>query len=192
MQSSINTPEEIRQMEANLINVMGMFKHPMTEFEVKIWAGLMDNTPKDAFDNFLKSYIISPQARFGAPKPNDAAAALGLATDPEAAYNTLEACVREYGPYQVPPALDPVLAQAIHNLGGWARVNELMPSAENTFEVRAFRERLNGAINQAVNQIRIQKQPAPTLVPIGGPQTASISLEYSSRNAIAANRDRIS
>lgn len=191
MGTSVNSPEEIRQMEANLSNVMGMYKHAMTEFEVRIWAGLMDNTPKESFDNFLKAYIISPQARFGPPKPNDAAAALGLATDPEAAYNTLESYVREYGPYQVPVAIDPVLAQAIHNLGGWARVNELMPSSENTFEVRAFRERLNGAINQAVNQIRIQNQTAATLVAIGGAQQASISLEYSSRSGTGAKRERL-
>mgnify|MGYP001627112823 CR=1 FL=1 len=165
---AVNTPEDIQAMESSLIQVMGMFKHGMTEFEAKLWANLMDVTPRGRFENFLKAYILSPQARYGAPKPNDAAAALGLTLDAEAAYNQLEAAVRQYGPYQIPASIkDPVMVQAINNLGGWVRVNEMMPSPENSFEVKSFKERFSGALTQAVNQVRIENQQVQPLAAIG-------------------------
>ncbi len=175
-------------MQASLSSVMGMLKHAVTEFEAELWLNIMRTTPRVKFENFLKTYLLSPQARYGAPKPNDAAQALGFTTDPETAYAVLERAVIQYGPYQQPEFKDPVLVQAVHNMGGWARVNETLPSQENSFEVRAFKERFVAALNSATNQVRIDGQAVEPLLAIGGARPPVLSLESNVRDIKSAQR----
>lgn len=178
----VNTDADIDLMQAALSNVMGMLKHAVTEFEAELWLNIMRRTPRVKFENFLKTFLMSPQSRYGAPKPSDAAQALGFVTDPETAYAVLERAVSQFGPYQQPQLADPVLIQAVHNLGGWARVNEVMPSQENTFEVRAFKERFVAALNSASNQVRIEGMAVEPLLAIGAARPPVFSLENSARD----------
>lgn len=183
-----NTPEDLDAMQAALSNVMGMLKHAVTDFEAGLWLNIMRGTPRAKFENFLTAYLMSPQSRYGAPKPSDAAQALGFVTDPETAYALLERAVGQYGPYQQPEFKDPVLIQAVHNLGGWARVNEVMPSQENSFEVRAFKERFVAALNSATNQVRIEGLGVEPLLAIGGARPPVLSLESNARDMQSAPR----
>lgn len=179
---------DIDQMQSDLANVMGMLKHAVTEFEAELWLNIMRVTPRAKFQNFLKTYLMSPQSRYGAPKPSDAAQALGFVADPETAYAALERAVQAYGPYQQPDLVDPVLIQAVHNLGGWARVNEIMPSAENPFDVRAFKERFVAALNSATNQVRIEGLGVEPLLALGGARSPVLSLENSAQHTHSAPR----
>lgn len=188
MTNEVNSSEDIDLMQSSLSNVMGMLKHAVTEFEAELWLNIMRTTPRVKFENFLKTYLLSLQARYGAPKPNDAAQALGFVTDPETAYAALERAVSQFGPYQQPDLKDPVLVQAVHNMGGWARVNETMPSQENSFEVRAFKERFTAALNSATNQVRIEGLGVEPLLAIGGAKPPILSLENNARDIHSAPR----
>ena len=162
--SSVNSPEDIRAMEVSLSEIAAIYKHGFTKFETMLWSNIMRITPRRKFEGFLQVYVLSPDAQYGAPKPHHAAKFLGMVLDVDSAYVQLEEAVRRFGPYQTPAISDPVLIAAVHNMGGWARVNELMPDSKSAFDVKEFKARFQGALNQAVNQVRIDgATPDPLL-----------------------------
>lgn len=157
------SPEDSRACDEALAEVMAMYSgHTMTVFEASTWAAIIDGTTVDAFRRFLQRHVLT--AKF-APRPSDAASALGLGgADAEQAYALLERDIRKFGPYRQPEISDPVLVSAIQQLGGWAAVNEQLPDIRESFATKAFRDRFDAAYRLAGVEVCIQgKAPQPLL-----------------------------
>jgi hypothetical protein len=156
------TESEQSACDAALTEIMGMYGHSMTGFEAQIWATIIDRVKPSAFQAFLQQHVLT--SKF-APKPADAAAALALGgADSQQAYALLERYVAKCGPYASPDIADPVLVATIHQLGGWATVNEQMPSFNDTFALKAFKDRFESAFRLASHEVCIQGiQPRPLL-----------------------------
>lgn len=185
------TENEQAACDAALAEVMGMYNHSMTAFEGQIWATIIDKVKSSSFQAFLQQHVLT--SKF-APKPSDAAAALALGgADAQQAYALLERHVSKCGPYATPEITDPVLISTVQQLGGWANVNEQMPSFKDTFALKAFKERFESAFRLASHEVCIQGiQPRP-LVAIGQSQ-APLQLESndsSQSSEVAASRLRM-
>lgn len=179
---------EMEQMMIELSHVMGMWTKILSDFERQLWRTVMQSTSLEKFRRALQAYIFSPEAKFGPPQPGQIAAYVGLTVDPAAAYAQLEAAVRDFGPYQVPPVTDAVLLQAIHNMGGWAAVNASMPAPSQAYETKQFRDRFQGCLISAINQVRVDGQKVDPLLPIGGASAvASIATSAVATKAIPAD-----
>lgn len=165
--------EESLLADQDLTEVMGVFGYSMTSFEAKMWATIIDAVPLSSFQAFLRQHVLT--SKF-APKPSDAAGAFGLAgADADTAYAELTKAVRECGPYQQPVGLGDVLVSTVNSMGGWAAVNEQMPDVSNTYAVKAFRDRFDTSFKLAVNEVVIQGNRPPALVPIGGESALRIA-----------------
>lgn len=187
------TEDDVAAMQHKLAEVMGMLKHEVTDFEVEIWQNIMRRTEREKFFAFLKMYLLSPESRYGAPKPHDAAKALGFAVNPEVAYWLLDEAVRTFGPYQEPGISDPVLIQAIQIMGGWSHVNEIMPAQTDSFRVGQFKERLAAAMTVASNRVLIdgaQPEPLKALGNAAAPVYSSPMLSSRSAALIASPKER--
>lgn len=162
------TEAEQAACDTALTEVMGMYNHSMTGFEAQIWATVIDKVTPSAFQAFLQQHILT--SKF-APKPADAAAALALGgADPQQAYALLERHVSKCGPYATPGITDPVLIATVHQLGGWAAVNEQMPSFKDTFALKAFKDRFESAFRLASHEVCIQGIKPKALLAIGQSQ----------------------
>lgn len=187
------TSDDVAAMQHKLAEVMGMLKHEVTAFEVEIWQNIMRRTSRESFFSFLKMYLLSPESRFGAPKPHDAAKALGFAVNPEVAYWIVDEAVRTFGPYQEPDISDPVLIQAIQIMGGWAHVNEIMPAQNDTFKVGQFKDRFTAAMTVASNRVLIEgvaPEPLKALGNAAAPVYSSPLLSARSAGLIAVPKER--
>jgi hypothetical protein len=169
MAESTRAPTNVQDQA--LAEVQAAYRHEMTEFEAGAWQRIIDAVPRERFLAFLSHfYSVSTFA----PRPSDAAKALGLVQDPGVAFECLQREVRQVGPYSVPDIEDPVLVTCIQMLGGWMIVCRDLPDVSETFGVKQFKERFDACFNQALVQVRINRQlPTAPLVAIGQTQTAA-------------------
>lgn len=172
-------PEE--SIEA-LAQTLSAWRYEATEIEAAAWRQIMIATPVDRFKAYLSQHLLAGNGF--PPKPSDAARALQLVVDPDAAYVQLERLVREGGPYAEPAIDDAVMVQAILLMGGWVTLNEQMPDPQNTFAVKAFRERWTACFNQAVSAVRIRGEvPTQPLLSLSTKRLASRQLAAPQRAA---------
>lgn len=161
-----NSDADVQEMYTGLAEVCGSRRYELTEFEARAWLGFLRSVPKAPFLAFLMHHVM--HSNF-APTIAEASKAMGLTDIGDNSWGKLVLLVSSHGPYTVPSEFenDPVLRQTVLNLGGWQKVNETMPDAQQTYQVKEFRDRFNGAFNSAVAQVRMQGVKPQALNAIG-------------------------
>ncbi len=168
-----------------LVETFAYYKYEVTKFEAELWARIIDEYGDDAVLSFLQSHLRSSQF---APKVADAQRLLCPDKgNEEAAFLKLTQAVRRFGPYSAPRLDDPAIALAIASLGGWAAVNEQMPSPEARFDYEAFQRRFGAAYQIAVSEIAMRRAPRIKLRglhALSAPERASVGIDEA--GAVAA------
>jgi hypothetical protein len=139
-----------------LSDIMGLYGKDMGSFEAGVWVKIIREFGDDAVIQFLSRHA---QTSVFAPKPADIMQALmpGRATA-QAALEELIRAVNHYGPYRSPKLRDRALAEAILILGGWVRVNELLPDPVNRFEFDDFSKRFDLCYRQACARLMVSEK----------------------------------
>lgn len=146
---------------AVLAEVMGYYKHQTTQFEARLWEGLIDDFGDEAITHYLMEHIKrSPFT----PKVNEVIEALrpGYMSD-QAAMEELVRAVARFGPYAAPTFDDPALVETVHLLGGWVVVNEQAPSAEARWDFEAYMKRFAVAYRTACANLALRRGAAAGL-----------------------------
>lgn len=79
----------------------------------------------------------------------------------------IERAIKSGSPYVAPSFEDPVITQAIQNMGGWPRVCELLPdSTANSFDYDRFVKQLEKAVQSAKQEVLSRGVIPPPLLGI--------------------------
>jgi hypothetical protein len=141
--------------QRRLAQVMGMMNHELTELETELWQRLIDTYGDDAILRFLSEHVL--RSKF-APRPAEAFELLSPGdNDSQVAFAQLVRAVKTVGPWETPAELNsnPVLMAAVQQMGGWASVNQTMPSTETPYDFAAFQKRFDAAFRLASSQVKI-------------------------------------
>lgn len=154
-----------------LATLLGAKRYEVTDLELEIWAGIIRHPglKPGQFRAFLIHHVTSSTF---APQPNEAMEALGLRLSAEGAFRELVRLVREHGPWVAPEGVDAALVAAVHTLGGWEKVNNLMPDPDlpgNSYAVKQFRDEFDVAFKNAQNAVNVRGLSPPPLAAIGQP-----------------------
>jgi hypothetical protein len=154
-------PAKMDAREA-LVETFAYYKYEVTRFEADLWSRIIDEHGDEAMLAFLQTHLRTSQF---APKISDAQRLLspGHASE-DAAFLSLNAAVRQCGPYGNPRFDDPAIATAVRQLGGWAAVNEQLPAPTAVHDFEAFKRRFAAAYEVARAQHAIQGKPSHRLL----------------------------
>lgn len=133
-------------------------RHELTPLEAKAWLAAVATYSPEVVDRFLLDWISTQPAGKVLSIADLRAKLDPTFASPEVCLEQLRALTARVGPYDSLTAdqASPVLARTIENLGGWARVNEVMPDPgdpEARFAWSAFVERFNGAFKSAASAV---------------------------------------
>lgn len=145
--SAAQSHERMSAREA-LVETFAYYKYEVTRFEADLWSRIIDEYGDEAVLSFLQVHLR--QSQF-APKVSDAQRLLcpGRANE-DAAFLSLNAAVRRWGPYGSPHFDDPAIALAVVHLGGWPAVNEQLPSPAAAYDFETYKRRFSAAYQVAV------------------------------------------
>ena|GEM_PF-3882209 len=161
MRSSL--PQTARDM---LAAMAGIYKYSLSDFEVMMWEGqVFTQYPDAVVMRALLAHMESGKsdANFF-PRYGNIKAIL----EPAGGFIDIANAVRAGSPYVPPNLQDPILVEAIHQLGGWAMVCEEMPDArERPIDFDRYAKRVDAAITAARNTVQIQGKQPLSLVGLG-------------------------
>lgn len=128
-------------------------RHELNDLETSAWLAVIESFGPEATTRFLLNWVSTNSRK--APTVADLRKALDPTfVEEETAIERLYLLVCRYGPYDA-PKLDvtgPMLCRTIENMGGWARINEIMPDRGDRFAWNAFAERFAAAFGTARSQ----------------------------------------
>lgn len=138
-----------------LVEVLAYYKHQATDFEAMMWNRIIEQHGDGAVIAFLQAHVMRSQY---APKVNEALAMLQPgANNAAAAFMALTDGVARCGPYKAPAFEDPALVDAVVRMGGWAAVNEQMPSPQVRFDYEAYFKRFETAYQMACADLALRR-----------------------------------
>lgn len=157
-------PEEVMAVMEMAIQACASARHELNALEQTAWIAAIETFGARPTILFLQEWV-STQSR-KAPTVADLRRSLDpMFLEEASALERLYTLVTTVGPYDAPTVekVGPVLCRVIDNLGGWARINEMMPDrAADRFAWNAFAERFATAFGTS----RTQEFQA-TLLPSG-------------------------
>lgn len=167
-------PDDVKAVMEMAIQACASARHELNVLETTAWIAAIETFGAEPTIRFLQDWV-STQSR-KAPTVAD----LRRAIDPTfleegAALERLYTLVTKVGPYDAPTTekVGATLCRVIENLGGWARVNEMMPDrAADRFAWNAFADRFATAFGTARTQefqatlLPLESRPALPL-PVG-------------------------
>jgi hypothetical protein len=149
----MSTKEEIASVLETAVQACAACRHELNDLEVTAWLAAIEAFGTEATTRFLLNWVSTNSRK--APTVADLRKALDPAfVEEETALERLYLLVARIGPYDTPKpeAIGPMLCRAIENMGGWARVNEIMPDRGDRFAWNAFSERFATAFGTARTQ----------------------------------------
>ena len=144
-----------------LASMARLYKYDLSEFESMLWeAQIFSQFPDQIVMRALLDHMELPSAdakfmpKYGAIKAK---------LEPVRGFGEIERAVRTGSPYVMPDLKDPVLVEAVHQMGGWTLVCAEMPDPrERPIDFDRYLRRFESALGFARNQVNVQgKLPAP-------------------------------
>lgn len=146
--------EEVKYVMDMAAEACASARHELNTLETTAWIAAIETFGVEPTIRFLQNWV-STQSR-KAPTVADLRRSLDPTFLEEAsALERLYTLVTTVGPYDAPTIekVGATLCRVIENLGGWARVNEMMPDrADDRFAWKAFTERFATAFGTARTQ----------------------------------------
>ncbi|CAN7362940.1 hypothetical protein [Variovorax sp. LjRoot178] len=150
----MNTQEEIASVLETAVQACAACRHELNDLEVTAWLAAIEAFGPTPTTKFLLNWVSTNSRK--APTVADLRKALDPTfVEEETALERLYLLVCRVGPYDAPKleATGPMLSRAIENMGGWARINEMMPDrGKDRFAWNAFAERFATAFGTARTQ----------------------------------------
>lgn len=149
----MSTQAEIASVLETAVQACAACRHELNDLEVTAWLAAIESFGPDATTKFLLNWVSTNSRK--APTVADLRKALDPTfVEEETALERLYLLVSRVGPYDAPKleATGPMLSRAIENMGGWARINEIMPDRGDRFAWNAFAERFATAFGTARTQ----------------------------------------
>jgi hypothetical protein len=149
-QSNPSMQDEIKNVLETAVQACAACRHELNDLEVTAWLAAIEAFGPAATTKFLLNWVSTNSRK--APTVADLRKALDPTfVEEETALERLYFLVTRVGPYDAPKAdvAGPMLCRAIENMGGWARVNEIMPDRGDRFAWSAFAERFATAFGTA-------------------------------------------
>ncbi len=143
---------EIEAVLSMAIQACASARHELNELEITAWLAAIESFGTNATKSFLLNWVGSNRR---APSVSDLRKALDPSfVEEEVALEQLYKLVTSIGPYDAPSAnaIGTTLCRVIENLGGWTRVNEVMPDRGDRFAWNAFADRFATAFGTARTQ----------------------------------------
>lgn len=143
---------DIEAVLSMAIQACASARHELNELEITAWLAAIESFGTEATTKFLLNWVGSSRR---APSVSDLRKALDPSfVEEEVALEQLYRLVTSIGPYDAPQAnaIGPTLCRVIENLGGWTRMNEVMPDRGDRFAWNAFSERFANAFGTARTQ----------------------------------------
>ncbi|CAN7784695.1 hypothetical protein LJR175_008424 [Variovorax sp. LjRoot175] len=152
-QAEMTAQEEIASVLETAVQACAACRHELNDLEVTAWLAAIEAFGPTATTKFLLNWVSTNSRK--APTVADLRKALDPTfVEEETALERLYLLVSRVGPYDAPnlDATGPMLCRAIENMGGWARVNEIMPDRGDRFAWSAFADRFATAFGTARTQ----------------------------------------
>ena len=152
------------QSPAEMLSAMArMYKYDLSEFEAILWTNqIFKSYEPEAVMRALLAHMEGP-----APDSNfmPKYGVIKHKLEPTRGIEDIVAAVRGGSPYVAPAIKDPVLIQAIQQMGGWVKVCAEMPDPrEKPIDFGQYIKRFDAAVTAAVSKIGVQNiKPAPLL-----------------------------
>jgi hypothetical protein len=150
----MSTQAEIASVLETAVQACAACRHELNDLEVTAWLAAIESFGPAPTTKFLLNWVSTNSRK--APTVADLRKALDPTfVEEETALERLYLLVCRVGPYDAPKleATGPMLSRAIENMGGWARINEIMPDrAKDRFAWNAFAERFATAFGTARTQ----------------------------------------
>ncbi|MBS0454090.1 MAG: hypothetical protein JSS14_22535 [Proteobacteria bacterium] len=146
------TAAELVECTLRMVNqACAAARHELNELEMTAWIAVIETFGPDPTTRFLMDWVSTNSRK--APTVADLRKALDPTfVEEESALERLYKLVVRIGPYTAPTAetAGPTLCRVIENMGGWAKINEIMPErGEDRFAWKAFAERFSAAFGTA-------------------------------------------
>ena len=143
--------DRTQDARAFLAEVMGLYRAELTSLERDFWVNMIDEFGHEAIIKFLTHHVQTSQFF---PKPVDVIRTLrpGAGTTDSALAELVKAVIK-FGPYRTPRFSDPALSQTVEDMGGWMRLNEILPEPSSRIEFDNFSKRFDTAYRKAVAQV---------------------------------------
>jgi len=152
-QVHMSAQEEIASVLETAVQACAACRHELNDLEVTAWLAAIEAFGPAATTKFLLNWVSTNSHK--APTVADLRKALDPAfVEEETALERLFLLVCRVGPYDAPKleTIGPMLSRTIENMGGWARVNEIMPDRGDRFAWNAFAERFSTVFGTARTQ----------------------------------------
>lgn len=152
-QESKTAEEEIAGVLETAVQACAACRHELNDLEVTAWLAAIEAFGSAATTKFLLNWVSTNSRK--APTVADLRKALDPTfVEEETALERLYLLVSRVGPYEAPKQelAGPMLCRAIENMGGWARINEIMPDRGDRFAWSSFAERFATAFGTARTQ----------------------------------------
>lgn len=152
-QTNMTVQEEIKNVLETAVQACAACRHELNDLEVTAWLAAIEAFGPGPTTKFLLNWVSTNSRK--APTVADLRRSLDPTfVEEETALERLYLLVSRVGPYEAPKldATGPMLCRAIENMGGWARVNEIMPDRGDRFAWNAFAERFATAFGTARTQ----------------------------------------
>ncbi len=154
MTAAVASREEVEAVMKMAIQACASARHELNALEQTAWMAAIETFGAQSTVRFLQEWVSTNSRK--APTVGD----LRRSLDPnflecDAALERLYLLVTTVGPYEAPTAetVGATLCRVIENLGGWARINEMMPDrGSDRFAWSAFAERFSTAFGTARTQ----------------------------------------
>lgn len=150
----MSTQAEIASVLETAVQACAACRHELNDLEVTAWLAAIESFGPAPTTKFLLNWVSTNSRK--APTVADLRKALDPTfVEEETALERLYLLVCRVGPYDAPKVevTGPMLSRAIENMGGWARINEMMPDrAKDRFAWNAFAERFATAFGTARTQ----------------------------------------
>ncbi|TAL65710.1 MAG: hypothetical protein EPN79_11050 [Burkholderiaceae bacterium] len=153
---------DVRTAMTAVIQACASVRHELNDLESAAWLAAVESFTPQAVMKFLLSWMSTNSRK--APTVADLRRAVDPTfVDEESALERLYLLVSRTGPWNTPSAseLGPMLCRAIDLMGGWARVNEIMPDRSDRFAWSAFADRFLSSFGTAQSQAFQQSLLAP-------------------------------
>jgi hypothetical protein len=145
--------DQIASVLDTAVQACAACRHELNDLEVTAWLAAIEMFGPSATTKFLLNWVSTNSRK--APTVADLRKALDPTfVEQETALERLYLLVTRVGPWAAPQpeVAGPMLCRVIDNMGGWARVNAIMPDRGDRFAWNAFAERFATAFGTAQTQ----------------------------------------
>lgn len=139
-----------------MLNAMcGMYGYTLSRLEAAMWTLQVLHVYSD--EQIIRACIAHMESPPPASNFMPKYGAIKSLIAPPPSFLHLERAVRQYGPYATPAIDDPVIVEAINQLGGWERVCAEMPdSSTQTIDFNQYMRRAETALVAARRRVSVE------------------------------------